>query len=342
MATPSSTCVYPLSPTYLVLHRYLYYTSLILSVLYPTPPPLVKGAFAYSLTYSSTAALYAILVLALPLPSSADGQILNLDIFGLWAVLAPASILLLPLLTWSRSLHTTARPIIRIWGILILIGASCTFALLHKSQQLATATTTTTGALNCSALAASAATQTLKLRDPNHVLSAPYAQIFTPLYTILTARLPPLTFIPLAFGAFSSLLTITAPLYQDPSTSTTTSTYTTSYSTSAEIAISDPDTSGTRAVETLRTLFLTLRRIVLYLTPYFLIPVLVVNEMYLLKDWPFGVPEAEKVYEVGQWGLLAGLGLVSAAAGVNWVAGSGKESGSKYGGEQRGGMEIVV
>jgi hypothetical protein len=68
MAAPSSICIYPISPAYEVLHRYLYYTSLILSVLYPTPPPLVKGAFAYSLTISSTASLYAILILAMPLP----------------------------------------------------------------------------------------------------------------------------------------------------------------------------------------------------------------------------------------------------------------------------------
>ena len=48
---------------------------------------------------------------------------------------------------------------------------------------------------------------------------------------------------------------------------------------------------------------------------------MVVNELYLLKDWPDGIPEAESMYEVGQWGLFAGLGLVSAAAVVSWVAG---------------------
>src|ERR1700738_2818470 len=129
MATPSSICVYPLSPTYLILHRYLYYLSLILSVLYPTPPPLVKGAFAFSLTYSSTAALYAILIVAVP-----EANIVNLDIFGLWAVLSAACIVILPLLIWTSHLQSSGsrsgRPIIRIWGLLVVVGAACTFSLL--------------------------------------------------------------------------------------------------------------------------------------------------------------------------------------------------------------------
>jgi hypothetical protein len=321
MATPPSICVYPLSPTYLILHRYLYYLSLILSVLYPTPPPLVKGAFAFSLTYSSTAALYAILILAIPLPSTTP--IINLDILGLWAVLSPASILILPLLTWSRNLQgarsKSARPIIRIWGILILIGAACTFVLLQRSQQIATSVDAST-VLDCQALATTADAQKLRLRDPNNVLSVSYDLIFSPLYSILSTHLIPLTFIPLAFGALSSLVTIALPA---PLKSTDFS-QSQSWRT---IEVSSADSMSTSPITTVRKAFLLLRRMVLYLTPGWLAPVMVVNELYLLRGWPAGVPEAERMYEVGQWGLFAGLALVSAAAAVSWFAGRGGKDG---------------
>jgi hypothetical protein len=320
MAIPLSVCVYPLSPTYLVLHRYLYYLSLILSVLYPTPPPLVKGAFAFSLTYSSTAALYSILILALPLPPTTP--ILNLDILSLWAILTPASILILPLLTWSRNLQgarsKSARPIIRIWGILVLIGAACTFVLLQKVQAIANSVDPS-AVLDCQALANAANEQKLRLRDPNHVLSVPYDLIFNPLYSILSARLVPLTFTPLAFGALSSLVTISSP------TPLKTASQLSRFNgrPGAAIEVTSTDSMSTSPLTTTRKAFLLLRRIVLYLTPGWLLPVMVVNELYLLRDWPLGIPEAESMYEVGQWGLFAGLGLVSAAAGVSWVAGRG-------------------
>jgi hypothetical protein len=314
MAIPSSVCVYPLSPTYLVLHRYLYYLSLILSVLYPTPPPLIKGAFAFSLTYSSTAALYSILILALPLPSTTP--ILNLDVLGLWAVLAPASILVLPLLTWSRNLQgarsKSARPIIRIWGIVVLIGAACTFVLLRKAQDIANSVDAS-AVLDCQALATAANAQKLHLRDPNNVLSVPYGLIFSPLYSILSTRLIPLTFIPLAFGAISSLVTISLPIPLK-----------TSSQSWPGHEIFSTDSMSTSPLTGARKAFLLLRRMVLYLTPGWLIPVMVVNELYLLEGWPSGIPEAESMYAVGQWGLFAGLGLVSAAAAVSWIAGRGE------------------
>lgn len=310
MSTPSSICIYPISPSYALLHRTLYYTSLILSVIYPTPPPLIKGAFAYSLTYSSIAALYAILILALPHPTTSEGQIINLDIPALWAVLSPASILLLPLLTWSRSLQSSARPIIRIWGILVLVGAACTFALLQQSQSNINSLDESTG-LNCSVLATAAEAQKLKLRDPNSVLSVSYDRIFGPLYSLLATRLAPLTFIPLFFGALPCLITIATSI---PSKSPQTETW-----HGVEISTTPTTTSP---LGPFLNVFLTLRLLILYLSPYLLLPVLIVNEVYLLMDWATstGIPEAEKVFEVGQWGLWAGLGLVSAAAGVNWLA----------------------
>jgi hypothetical protein len=310
MTAPAIVCVYPLSPTYLILHRYLYYTSLIISVLYPTPPPLVKGAFAYSLTYSSTAALYAVLIVAIPVP--ADVRIINLDVFGLWAVLSTASILILPLLTWTRNLRgagsSSARPIIRIWGLLILVGAACSFVLLGRARSLAADVAADAAAVSdCHAQALAADTAKLRLRDPSNVTTADYDRLFGSLFALLFSRLSPLAFIPLAFGALSCLVTIVD---------------------SSPSHIASGEITGTEVISTslisgLRSLFLSLRKLVSALTACWLVPVLVVNELFLLKDWsgPDGMPEGEKMYEVGQWGLFAGLGLVAAAASVNWFAG---------------------
>ena len=311
MNTQASVCVYPLSPTYLVLHRYLYYTSLIISVLYPTPPPLVKGAFAYSLTYSSTAALYAILLLAIPVP--ADGRIINVDIFGLWAVLSTASILILPLLTWTRNLRgegsSSARPIIRIWGLLILVGAACSFVLLGRARNLAADVNVDPSmVLDCHAQGLVAGTAKLRLRDPNDVTTADYDRLFGSLFTLLFSRLSPLSFIPLAFGAVSCLVTI---VESPPPISYT-----------ATGQITGTEATSTSLISSLRSLFLSLRKLVSGVTVCWLVPVLVVNELFLLKDWSGldGMPEGEKMYEVGQWGLFAGLGLVTAAASVSWFA----------------------
>lgn len=83
-------CTFPISPPYLPTHRYLYYTTLLLSLLYPTPPPLIKGAFALSLTYTSTASIHAIVIACLSAPTS--NQLVNLDVPTLWAILTPATL----------------------------------------------------------------------------------------------------------------------------------------------------------------------------------------------------------------------------------------------------------
>ena len=115
-------CVFSVSPILLPLHRLLYYLLLALAVLCPTPPPIIKGALAYSLKNSVIAAIYSI-ILALPRPQgiiNRDPQ--NLDVLPLWSILATAATSLPVFLLWKR--HVTARcsparPIVRIWGYLI-------------------------------------------------------------------------------------------------------------------------------------------------------------------------------------------------------------------------------
>lgn len=98
--------------------------------------------------------------------------------------------------------------------------------------------------------------------------------------------------------------------------------------------------SGGSAV---RAGYLGIQRLVLVTSPGFFLGTVVLNDKFLLKSW---IPEAEEMYEIGQWGLLAGLVLVSAAAVVNWVVGRmvrGLKDEVKDGGEGVGrGTEIIV
>lgn len=309
MTAPRNICVYNLSPTYLPFHRYLYYTSLFLSVAYPTPPPFIKGAFAFSLTYSATASLYAILVI-----SQHTSQLVNLDIFGLWSVISAACTLLLPLLAWNKNLNSSqgksARSIVRIWGVWITIGMICTLVGMIRTQRLVQSANAVP-MTQASCLAAAQAPKTnFRLRNPTTVEVGQYNEIFGTFYHAIINNTIVITVIPLFFGFMSCLITIKPAR---PKTSA-----------DAWSGICVSSSEGTFSLSSgLRAGYLVLQRIVLAMSPCFFIGALVLNERFLLNDW---IPEAEEMYEVGQWGLLAGLGLVSAAAVVNWVVGRMAES----------------
>lgn len=98
--------------------------------------------------------------------------------------------------------------------------------------------------------------------------------------------------------------------------------------------------SGGSAV---RAGYLGTQRLVLVMSPGFFLATVVLNDRFLLKSW---ILETEEMYEIGQWGLLAGLVLVSAAAVVNWVVGRmvrGLRDEMKDGGDGVArGTEIIV
>jgi len=304
MNATSSICIYPLSPTYLPLHRYLYYTSLFLSVVYPTPPPFIKGAFAYALTYSGTASLYAILII-----SQFTSTIINLDIFALWSVLAAASTLLVPLLAWNKNLNSShgksARSIVRIWGVWVTVGMVCALVVMVRTQRLVKTSPVDSMLEEICPTFAKAIKMEFKLRDPKTAEMGEYGQIFGPAYRVIINITPILTIIPLFFGFISCFITIMPARPKEPG--------------DAWEGVCVSSSAGTfSAGSALRAAYLGIQRIVLILSPCFFIGVLALNEKFLLKSW---IPVAEEMYEVGQWGLLAGLGLVSAAAVVNWVVG---------------------
>lgn len=315
MPIPTTICVYSLSPIYLPLHRYLYYVSLIISVLYPTPPPLVKGAFAFSLTYSSTASLYAFLITAI----HPYGHIVNLDIFGLWAILSSAAIIVLPLLQWTKNLKgagsASARPIIRIWGVLIIAATICIFVLLIKWKRIVDGGSDENwNKETCRSISSTTEMPNLRLRNPEAILQAVYNLVFGRSYDWIMWRVSGLVFLPAAFGFITCLLTIGHNSPTDDGDGATSF-----RSTSSESTFSSATQSG----------FIHLRKFVVCLTPLLLIPTIVLNEFYLLKGRKTGVIEGEKSYEVGQWGIWACAGLVGVAALVNSIAGKPKETETK-------------
>ena len=300
MATPPLfLCVYPLSPTYLPTHRYLYYNALAISVLYPRPPPFVKGAFAFALTYSSTAAIYAILIIAIRSPN-----VLNLDMFGLWAVLSPASIAILPLLQYSKSVSGGGRPILRTWGVLIIAASICAFVFLVRLKGIAgyhdgyeqTCISNPPGLK-------------YRLRIPEITASVSYEDVFGYYYDLIVARGAPLTLVPMIFGTITCLVTISPVRERAP------------WDLEVNLNPYAEEAPSRNIPRALKIGFHHLRAAVLYLSPMFLIPTVVINELYLMRDKEKEIPEMEKVYEIGQWGLLLGAGLVAVAALIGEVAG---------------------
>ncbi|RFU31213.1 hypothetical protein B7463_g5098, partial [Scytalidium lignicola] len=330
MATPdiTSVCVAPLSPNYLLLHRYVFYVSLILplinpfhtsssSLTYPPPtvPPLIKAAYAYALTYSGTASLYAILLLSSP--SNLQSLPINLDIFGVWAVLSASACVLLAFLEWDKVLQQPhrgqqrVRPIFTIWGVWITVGVICVFVALVKAKP-AVANGDFGAVIAQSDCVAMAMEQRLRfrLRVAEDVVVSDYDRIFGKLYDHLKHIGAPMMFIVLFYGLIPCLFTIASA---KPDCKGERTSYECYSDGNGEFSILSSICRG----------YILARRVALVCVPVVLITNVVFNEIYLLKGWEGGdgIPEAEKMYEVGQWGLLVGMSLVTAAAVINWAFG---------------------
>ncbi|KAH8815441.1 hypothetical protein F5884DRAFT_178536 [Xylogone sp. PMI_703] len=313
----ASVCVNPVSPNYLIHHRYVYYLSVALPLIYPftsyftgceTPcnPPLVKAAYAYALTYSGTAALYAILLLASP--RDVDSLPINLDIFGVWAVLSVAGCALLAFLQWDRVLRDekqskTSRPIFRIWGVWITVGIICVFVALVKSKPDSEGLSALSQ-VDCLAMAKSQSLH-FRLRTPEEVEVRDYDRIFGSEYNHLKHSGAPLMFIALFWGLLCCLFTVSSPRVTVPC---------------KEEDCGTPSSKDERFFY-LRRGYTIARRAALFCVPAYLILNIVFNEIYLQKGrrGDGGIPFAEKSYQVGQWGLPVGMSLLTVASVVHLV-----------------------
>ena len=124
------TCVYAVSGQYGLLARVLYYTLLIFTVFTHRYIWLVAGAAASAMTFSGSAAIHAIILVALPRSSAAA---IDLDVFGAYAASATGLIFVIPMMTFSKTLKTvTGRVLIRVWGALMFVGTACAIAAMWR------------------------------------------------------------------------------------------------------------------------------------------------------------------------------------------------------------------
>ncbi|EXJ70278.1 uncharacterized protein A1O5_06346 [Cladophialophora psammophila CBS 110553] len=113
-------CVYPISGTYGLLPRLLYYVTLIFAIFGRRTEWLIIGALVSALTYAGTTAIHL-----MALVSSKSG-VFDLDIMGAWAVLSTGALAYIGIIHWSSTLRATrARVVMICWGC--LVGTSLIF-----------------------------------------------------------------------------------------------------------------------------------------------------------------------------------------------------------------------
>jgi hypothetical protein len=118
---PEVLCVYPLSGFYSPLQRILFYVLLSFGVIGRRQRWLVAGALASAMTYCGAAAIQSFFLIA-----KVKSSVVDLDIYGVFAVTSAGFMLTAPLLLWSTTLQTAEREIrtiISLWSLLIVVGA---------------------------------------------------------------------------------------------------------------------------------------------------------------------------------------------------------------------------
>src|SRR5216117_1309916 len=116
-AGPDVICVSPMSGTYDFLQRLLFYLLLLFAALTSRQRWLVFGALASAMSYSGAATIHA-LVLVIQPPAVVD-----MDIYGIFAVTSSGIMFLAPLLNWSTTLLSVEkrrRYIVMFWGAMML------------------------------------------------------------------------------------------------------------------------------------------------------------------------------------------------------------------------------
>ena len=110
-------CVYPISGTYGLLPRVLYYCTLALAIFGRQKEWLVVGAVVGAVTYSGTAAIHAMTLI------SSKEDAFDLDAYGAWAVLSTGAIGYVTLINWSETVRTSrAKTVLIAWGVLVGMG----------------------------------------------------------------------------------------------------------------------------------------------------------------------------------------------------------------------------
>ena len=175
-------CVYPISGSYGLLPRCLFYVSLACA-LGLRLQWIVVGSLLSVMTFAGTGALHAAVLLA--------AEPLDLDAVALRALLATALLCFAPILCWSPNLRSNrgAQRIFQLWGVLASVGVFCAAAAAESAAPEAV----------CAAGACSCPAPRLGTRRAGDVLLATRAaldgsaQHAVRLYTISAAAVATLT-----------------------------------------------------------------------------------------------------------------------------------------------------
>lgn len=121
-------CVYPLSGQYSLLNRLLYYALIVFAVVGHSHPWLVTGPLAYIMTYSSTAAVHALIMAVV-----SEKSLLDIDVLGTWAIISIGCLAVLPIFTTSKAISESQySPVFGFWGTLMSIGVICSLVSIHR------------------------------------------------------------------------------------------------------------------------------------------------------------------------------------------------------------------
>jgi hypothetical protein len=142
-------CAYPVSGQYCYAPRILYYVLIAAVVFIRKHAWLATGAAAYVMTYAAAASVHAVILCGIHASSTPliddspvelghanyiwiRGRVLDLDTDATLAIVGVGFLMLLPMAVFSTTFQKSeAKPILAVWGILMLVGTICCLITLY-------------------------------------------------------------------------------------------------------------------------------------------------------------------------------------------------------------------
>ncbi|KAF2422206.1 hypothetical protein EJ08DRAFT_653228 [Tothia fuscella] len=234
---------------------------------------------------------------------STTSNTVDLDIVGTWVVLSAVGAALPLFLGVAPALKTSkARPLVRAWGVLVIIGAVGAFVCLRNSDRSAVrlilVAKTTLEALD---KACSNATHA-PLRS-GEAIPIKTTRLFTKIGgQSLTGKLDIAALVTMGFGVYTCLK---KAVFRS--------------STSIPEPLYPGDESSPRGKDTANWLVHRIEKLGLWMAAIVVAAIVVLHEMFILKGGELPMLEGLKAYE--QWNCWAGTGMVVLATIINWSFG---------------------
>jgi hypothetical protein len=293
----STLCVYPLSPSYSFLPRLNTYL-LLVAVLYgPADNWATKGALAAMMTRTAAQSLHAFALLGVlewELHRHLSVFSFDSDIIGTWAVLSITATAVPMMLAWAPSVaNSKARPLVRIWSVLVTAASICAYVGIHRVADLPA---NGNKCVDAGSFPMRQRGEPIAIAWSDLFLGPPKGQILRgwDIAVLLT----------MSFGIWGCLRPRSVGRVKDSKWDGIVGSSQVQQSTFDNFVCSP----FTCAVE---MLFLTLDIIVFY-------GLVVLNELWL---WEAKIPALEGLDAFESWGVWVATGLVILATIVNWVLG---------------------